>query len=113
MDSHKLPNLVEAYLPPHHRSTGEHQPLPLGGRRSHGVPFFQTCANLPAPAETLWHGRFDNPWPTWEERSFKDVLRWNRARRQEGIPVDGWAAGSTSRRALLFPASPGCGCTIL
>lgn len=53
MDSHRLPNFVEASLPPHHRST-----------------------------KTLTgHSRFDNPWPTWEERSFGDVLRWNRERR--------------------------------
>jgi hypothetical protein len=31
---------------------------------------------------TWRHGKFDNPWPTWEERSFGDVLRWNRERRK-------------------------------
>lgn len=53
MDSHRLPNIIEASLPPHHRTT-----------------------------KTLTgHSRFDNPWPTWEERSFGDVLRWNKERR--------------------------------
>lgn len=34
------------------------------------------------PAVTWRHGKFDNPWATWEERSFRDVLRWNRERRK-------------------------------
>lgn len=61
MDSHKLPNLLEAALPPHHRAT-----------------------------KTWRHGRFDNIWPdTWEERSFSEVLRWNKERRAAGLPSDG------------------------
>ena len=78
MDSHKLPNVLEAALPPHHRST-----------------------------TTWWHGRFDNPWPTWEERSFGDVLRWNKHRRECAVlPPEGppgcCEAGAWCRRA--FPS---------
>lgn len=59
MDSHKLPNALEAMLPPHHRST-------------------ETWRH----AAGLGGDRFDNPWPTWEERGFGEVLRWNRERRK-------------------------------
>lgn len=81
IDSHKLPNIIEAALPPHHRSTA-----------------------------TLWHGRFDNPWPTWEERSFGDVLKWNRERRKQGIPTDGYLDGNPSPTEedwrAAFPSEP-------
>ncbi|KAI3431506.1 hypothetical protein D9Q98_004556 [Chlorella vulgaris] len=81
LDSHRLPNIAESVLPPHHRSTS-----------------------------TWWHGRFDNPWPTWEERSFSDVLRWNRERRKAGVPTDGYLEGnmapSPADFAAAFPTHP-------
>ena len=57
---HHLPEIIEAALPPHHRAT-----------------------------KTLFHGRFDNPWDTWEERTFSHVLRWTHERRKAGLPSDG------------------------
>lgn len=64
-DTHKLPNVLETALPPHHRAT-----------------------------RSWRHGRFDNPFPTWEERSFTDAMRWNKHRRQEGIPTDGYLSNN-------------------
>ena len=64
MDTHRLPNVVEAVLPPHHRATA-----------------------------SWFHGRFDNPWPEWEERSFREVLRWNRERRAAGGACTGVRQG--------------------
>lgn len=82
MDSHKLPNLLEAALPPHHRAT-----------------------------KTWWHGRFENCWPeTWEERSFAEVLRWNKERRVAGIPSDGYLSFNKTPTAAdwaaAFPPRP-------
>ncbi|KAI7844885.1 hypothetical protein COHA_001537 [Chlorella ohadii] len=76
MDTHKLPNILEAALPPHHRAT-----------------------------VTWRHGKFDNPWDTWQERSFSDVLKWNRERRKAGVPTDGWLIGNHSPTAADFAAA--------
>ena len=36
-----------------------------------------------SPCAVTWReGRFHNPWDTWQERSFSDVLKWNRERRK-------------------------------
>jgi N-acyl-phosphatidylethanolamine-hydrolysing phospholipase D len=44
-----------------------------------------------------WLGeRFDNPWPTWEDRSFADLVRWQGERFRAGIPADGWLSFSRS-----------------
>lgn len=81
MDSQKLPNVVEVILPPHHRNTASWR-----------------------------HGRFDNPWDTWQERTFKDLLRWNRERRAAGLPTDGylsWNKKPTREDFMAaFPAEP-------
>jgi N-acyl-phosphatidylethanolamine-hydrolysing phospholipase D len=53
-------------LPPHHRVTASLFP-------------FRT------PSRT-----FDNPWDTWEERQFSDLVRWNKERSAAGIPSTGW-----------------------
>lgn len=81
MDAHRLPNIVEAALPPHHRAT-----------------------------KSWRHGRFDNIWPEWQERSFGDVRRWNRERRAAGVPTDGFLEGnhtpSRSDWEAAFPLAP-------
>ncbi|PSC74215.1 N-acyl-phosphatidylethanolamine-hydrolyzing phospholipase D [Micractinium conductrix] len=81
LDTHRLPNRLEALLPPHHRST-----------------------------VTWWHGRFDNPWQAWEERSFAEVMRWNRERRKAGIPTDGYLEGNRNPTPAnweaAFPMQP-------
>lgn len=175
MDTHKLPNIVEAALPPHHRATGgqggregrpaagpltcnaqtttctcctawlsglfvlpmsraepvparspadlalnwlllllhsprqaftlptappallcspeEGSPLPqpLAHRASHRPTVPATDPPSAAdpsfccisPCAVTWReGRFHNPWDTWQERSFSDVLKWNRERRK-------------------------------
>lgn len=135
MDTHKLPNILEAALPPHHRATGaghgapcnscllppaqtqsstswlQGSPvcsaghgqfpchrclpavirapaahaavsfcLPLLSRSPRSLPL--TLPLNPNFAVTWRHGKFDNPWDTWQERSFSDVLKWNRERRK-------------------------------
>ena len=57
----EIQDLATSALPPHHRST-----------------------------KTFFHGRFDNPWPTWVDRSFSDVFKWSRDRRKNGIPTEGY-----------------------
>lgn len=56
-----IEDLARAALPPHHRSTA-----------------------------TWFQGRFDNPWPTFEDRSFSEVFKWSRDRRKKGIPTEGY-----------------------
>lgn len=56
----KITDIIESSLPPHHRVT-----------------------------KSLFHGRFQNPWPTWEERTFSDMMRWNKERRAAGFSLQG------------------------
>ena len=56
----EIEDLVEENIPPHHRAT-----------------------------KTWFHGRFDNPWDTWEDRSFADLRRWNKERRAKNLPRSG------------------------
>jgi len=53
-------NVASVVLPTHHRAT-----------------------------KSIFQGRFDNPWPTWEDRSTFEVFKWVRQRRQLGIPTEG------------------------
>ncbi len=109
-----LEERLENWLPPHHRAT-----------------------------KTLWHGRFENPWDTFEvrslhllperqvpsrhalklpgcrqrtpprdwcscllqDRSWSDVRRWNRERKQAGVPADGWLLGNRDPMPADFQAA--------
>ena len=57
--------------------------LPVGTRPLFCVSLHHPPLLCPIRCTVTWrHGRFNNPWDTWEERSFSDVLKWNRERRK-------------------------------
>lgn len=67
---------LEAFLPPHHKAS-----------------------------KTLFGSRFDNPWSTWEERTFSDVLKWTRERHKSGIPTGGYLSYCRSPTAEDWAAA--------
>jgi N-acyl-phosphatidylethanolamine-hydrolysing phospholipase D len=60
-------NVANAVLPTHHRAT-----------------------------KSLFQGRFENPWSTWEDRSTLDLFKWVRERRKLGIPTEGYLINNRS-----------------
>lgn len=48
---------------------------------------------------------FHNPWPTYEDRTFRDVWRWHREKRATGIPSTGHLRGVPKPTPADFAAA--------
>lgn len=111
MDTHKLPNVLEAALPPHHRATGERR------RGGSGAAIFMHSSAMHPALPTLVHlcppaSSDVEAWPLRQPlahlaRALVRGCAQVEPRAAQVSPARGWASCMTTPQPLL-PGSSGC-----